>query len=174
MQAAPAAASAPPVRGVPAELAATAMAFELPSALRPKPADALPFHESSEPPFAALPSEQKPATPPPGAGETIEEGINLMALVSATLPFVKVPKEVAPAVPVVAMPLQTYASFCAELAVFPERAAEIGRKYNVANEEARAVVDLDWRSRMEAQPAMRAEWEKLFTTYRDWLLRQPR
>jgi len=173
MQAALAAASAPPVRDVPTELAATAMVFELPNALRPKPADALPFHESSERPFAALPSEQKPAMPPAGAGETLDEGVNLMALVSATLPFVKAPKEGAP-VPVVAMPLQTYASFCAELAVFPERTAEIARKYNVASEEVRAVVDRDWRSRMEAQPAIRAAWEKLFTTYRDWLLRQPR
>jgi hypothetical protein len=173
MQAALAGAPAPPVSGVPAELAETAMAFELPSALRLKPADALPFHESSEPPVAALPSERKPATPPPGAGETLDEGVNLMLLVSATLPFGKAPKEVAPA-SVVAMPLQTYASFCAELAVFPERAAEIGQKYNVASEEARAVLNRDWRSRLEAQPAMRTEWQKLFTTYRDWLLRQPR
>jgi hypothetical protein len=173
MQATHAAPHAPPVRGVLAELAATATALELPSALRPKPADALPFRESSEPSPAASPSEPKPVTPPPGAGETLDVPTNLMALMSTTLPFAKGPKEAEP-VPVPTMSLLPYASYCAELAVFPERAAEIGRKYNLADEDARAAVDRDWRSRLDAHPATRAEWEKHFTAYREWLLRQPR
>jgi hypothetical protein len=170
MQAVPGAAPAPQPYGLPAELVETSMAFELPTALRPKPADALPFHGSRDAPLAARPTEQKlPA--PPSAGATIDVGVNLMALVSAPLPFAKAPNG---SEPVVSMPLQTYASFCAELAVFPECAAEIGRKYNVPTLEARAAVEQDWQSRLEAHPNMRAEWEQLFTTYRDWLRQQPR
>jgi hypothetical protein len=173
MHAAVRAAHAPPRYGVPAELVATAMAFELPAALRPKPADALPFHASSEPSPAASPTEQKPAAPPPGAGETIDVGVNLMALVSAPLPFGKAAAVPEP-VPGVPMPLQTYASFCAELVVFPGNAAEIARKYHVPTQEARDVVEREWRSRLEAHPDMHAEWQKLFTAYRNWLLQQPR
>jgi hypothetical protein len=173
MHAAVGAAHASPRYGVAAEFVATAMAFELPSALRPKLADALPFHGSSEPSLAASPTEQQPAAPPPGAGETIDVGVNLMALVSAPLPFGQALTGPEP-VPGVPMPLQTYASFCAELAVFPQNAAEIGRKYHVPTQEARDVLEREWRSRLEAHPDMHAEWQKLFSAYRDWLLQQPR
>jgi hypothetical protein len=173
MQAVPGAALAPPPYGVRAELFETAMAFELPTALRLRAADALPFGGSSGPSLAAGPTEQKPIGPPSGAGETLDVGVNLMAVMRATLPFAEAPTGSGP-VAVVGMSLQTYASLCAALAVFPDREAAIGEKYGVPSEAARVLVETDWRSRLEADPNLRAEWEQLFITYRDWLLRSPR
>ncbi|APR87642.1 hypothetical protein A7982_12991 [Minicystis rosea] len=72
------------------------------------------------------------------------------------------------------LPLQTYASLCVELSLFPDRATEVSAKYGVSNEAARHALDRDWESRFSAYPETRQEWEQACTTYRDWLRRQPR
>jgi hypothetical protein len=72
------------------------------------------------------------------------------------------------------MPLETYASLCAELAVSPAPTAEILRKYNIADDAARAALEGHWQARLDANPDTKDEWQRLFMTYRDWLAQQGR
>ncbi len=72
------------------------------------------------------------------------------------------------------MPLKTHASFCAELALFPEKTAEILQKYKVSGDAARAALEQEWRGRLDAHPDTKAEWDTAFATYRDWLRQQRR
>jgi hypothetical protein len=156
------------------QLAGTAMAFELPSALRRKPADALPFQAGASPSLASTPGEARPARDhAPYAGQTLGVGVDLLALAKQSLPFSKGVVGPAP-VAYPRMPLETYASFCAELAVAPEKAAETLSKYNVTNAAAHAALDQDWRTRFDAHADTKVEWERLCASYRDWLLSRPR
>ncbi len=153
-------------------LAGTAMAFELPTALRPKASAALPFQTGASSPIATAPPE--PRHPPaPTSGETIGEGVDLMAQMRGTLPFARASAAATP-VAYPRMPLQTYASFCAELAAFPDAAAAIFTKYNVSGEPARAALVQEWQTRFDAHADTKADWQKHFDTFRAYLLRQPR
>jgi len=58
--------------------------------------------------------------------------------------------------------LSTYASLCAELAVFPRDAEAIFAKYGLASKEKRASVDDGWKGRLRADPALYAEWQRLY------------
>ena len=71
------------------------------------------------------------------------------------------------------MPLETYASLCAELAVAPERTAETLAKYKVESEPARRALDEDWARRAAQYPDTRAELERLVSSYTAWLRRKP-
>jgi len=153
------------------DLARTAMAFELPTALRPKPGAALPFQAGGSSSMATpSPDPRRPSIST--AGETIGLGVDLIAQMRGTLPFGRPGAAAAPIV-YPRMPLQTYASFCAELAAFPEKAAEILAKYHVSGEPARAALVQEWQTRLDAHADVKADWQELVNTFRAGLLRQP-
>jgi hypothetical protein len=168
----------PPVVRAPANLVATAMAFELPTAIR---AGALPFSKHAAPSLAPFSQQPKPPPPPaegPGGtqrlGATMALDNDLHAIVQAALPFAgaPAPKPPPPAFP--RMPLQSYATLHAELAAFPQRAAEIRQKYAIADEAAQAALDQSWQARFDAHPETRAEWQRLAVQHRQWLAGQAR
>lgn len=175
------AAPKPAVPLSPKDLASTSAVFAMPSALR---AGALPFSSTAAPSITAKPAEPNAPRPPQTGvdpvlqGATMPLGNNLSAIVKAVLPFAgspgpKPPSSAGPTPPTFPrLPLQTYASLCAELAVFPAKSAEILKRYNIADDAARAAVDKDWQTRLDAHPATKAEWQQLFTAYRDWLSQQ--
>jgi hypothetical protein len=109
-------------------------------------------------------------------GETRAVDAAVVAQAAAALPFpaqaAGVAKPSTPSFP--RLPLQTYASLCVDLALFPGRAADVLKKYGVKDEEARRALDQDWHARFAAHPDTRTEWAQACATYRDWLLRQPR
>ena len=171
--AAPALPLAPP----PEELRATTDVFQLPTALRN---GALPFKQGAAPsPFAA-PSDPMLRRPAENAGETLSLGgtlpveVALRAPGAATLAYAGgVPAApTPPAFP--RMPLQTYASLCAELAAFSGAAPEILARYDVAGDAAKAALDQHWQARFAAHPSTRDEWARLVAQYREYLQGQGR
>jgi hypothetical protein len=99
---------------------------------------------------------------------------------SLGVPFVKRPAEPtaggppAQSIAVPQMQLETYASLGAELSVYPEKAAQILPRYGVADERVRAALEHEWRARFAAHPETLREWHKLFSEFREWLLKQPK
>lgn len=140
----------------------------------------LPFGDTPSAEFVAQASAPKQAPQTPDAlGTTI--ALSSDAPQSPhVVPFIKQPGEPAaggPPAQSVAVPqmqLQTYASLGAELAVYPEKAAEILPKYGVASEPIKAALDREWRARFAADPETLREWHKLFSEFREWLLKQPK
>ena len=103
---------------------------------------------------------------------TSPAGADLAAQARAALPFARTSLAVEVSVPV--MPLEGYASLCAELAVAPEQAAEILKRYHVPDEATRRALDEHWRARLATQPEARAAFDTAVTTYKDWLVGQRR
>lgn len=151
-------------------LAGTMDAFEIPTAYRNA---ALPFKEGASSLFAAPsePPQPRPATGGAALAQTMDVGSALLKLAPAT-PFA--PSSRPPAVAFPRMPLETYASLCAELAVFPQKAAEVLAKYHVPPGAAHAAVDEEWQARFVKFPETKAKWQDLVKQYREWLERQPR
>ncbi|MEP7120949.1 MAG: hypothetical protein ABJE95_08575 [Byssovorax sp.] len=138
-----------------------------------QPAAALPFGPTASPSFAAGMSAPRVAAPEPTVGgETLPLGVDLLGSLRKELPFMK--GAAAPAPPAAAwpqLPLDTYASLCAELAVFPERAAEILKKYGIADEAVRRGVDREWTERLAAHPTTQDLWQRKVGEFRAWLHR---
>lgn len=115
--------SIPAVVRAPAHLSGTMMTPESLLGSR-QPAAALPFGPTASPAFAAgMSAPRVPSPEPTVGGATLPLGVDLLGSLRKELPFRK--GAATPAPPVAAWPqltLDTYASLCAELAVFPERA----------------------------------------------------
>jgi len=166
------AAPAPPLAPPPAELRATTDVFQLPTALRN---GALPFKQGAGPSPLAAPSDPMLRRPPENAGETLSLGGTLPVEVALGAPlaaalayaggFPAAPKP--PAFP--RMPLQTYASLCAELAASSGSVSEILAKYDVADDAAKAALDQHWQARFAAHPSTRDEWARLVAQYREYV-----
>jgi hypothetical protein len=185
----PAAAAAPPppVEPAPApappagphlreSLTGTVTGYEIPLALR----------EGAKLPFTASP----PAPPQPSfmaagaaaarpAPETAQapSASSRITNLGGTLPVGPSTPQTGPALPFgqqAGLALQTYASIHAELAVAPERAAEILAKYRIAGDAAWRALDQEWKARLAKLPETRAAFEQLLASYKEWLLRQPR
>jgi len=162
-----------PAAGSSEDLVRTAMAFE-PSGLRPNAADALPFQSGASSPLATAPTEtSRPRVPAATAGETLDVGVDLIAQMRSTLPFAGAGAS-APPIVYPRMPLEAYASFCAELAAFTNDAAAVFAKYHVSGELARAALDHEWQTRFDAHADTKAKWQKLFDACRARLLQQQR
>ncbi|MBK8259657.1 MAG: hypothetical protein IPK82_44245 [Polyangiaceae bacterium] len=74
----------------------------------------------------------------------------------------------APAARPVGLPqltLEQYASMCAELAVFHDRAAAVFQKYGLTDPHIRAAVDAAWKDRLRRYPSEQAEWERRYWQY---------
>ena len=58
--------------------------------------------------------------------------------------------------------LQQYASLCAELHVFSDRAEAIFHQYGLGSPGDRTSVDLAWRERLRRNPAEHQGWQALY------------
>lgn len=172
----PMAADAAP-RAAPPSLAGTMAAPDLPSFIR-RAAGKLPFVDTPSADFVA--SLEAPRPRPSGvAGETMAIGVDLTAQVPGALPFGRQAGEGATpaarkALVFPRLPLQSYASLCAELAVSPDHAAETLAKYGIKTEEAHRALESEWQGRLAAHADTREEWQKLRDSYEAWLRRGAR
>ena len=86
------------------------------------------------------------------------------------LPVIRLPEPQGGRDPV--LTVEQYAAFCAELTVFPEKAADIHRKYRVASAEARAALDAAFAQRLRADPSLQRRWRALVDHYGAWYRRE--
>ena len=77
-------------------------------------------------------------------------------------------------VPAPEVALEAYALLRAELAVAPEHEAAVLAKYGLEDPAARRALDDPWRRLTAADPAARAELERLVAAHGEWLLGRPR
>lgn len=156
--------SRPPVLRAPSHLAGTMMSPEpLQGAKTPT---VLPFSAAPSPSFVAEMSAPRPDVPEAKVGgATLPLGVDLLGAMRQELPFKKA-NAAAPR-----LTLDTYASLCAELSVFPEHAADILTKYGITDEAGRRTVDREWAERLSAHPTTQAEWQRKVTEFRAWLKR---
>lgn len=172
----PAAAGAAPAK---AGLAATSMNLDLDAAI----AAALPFGAAAQGARASAPTPApatraagptpsadapKPRPAPVGSGTAF---IPEEMVAQAAVPFAGTPKAAAPARGP-DLTLQQYASLCAELAVYPERADSIRLKYRVGDAQAMAALEGVWRDRFARDAAARADWQKQVEQFQRWLRSQ--
>lgn len=145
------------------ELMSTSNAVEIPDELRPSP---LPF----VPPSPAQPRAAKTVQVPVknlkfGNTLDIEQSFEVAR---AALPFLTntVGEGI---VPFPRLTLVQYASFRAELAVWPGSSSEILSKYLVLHEASRAALDEHWRKYLAERPAERATFEQKLGEYTAYL-----
>lgn len=67
------------------------------------------------------------------------------------------------------MTLDAYASLCAEMVVHPQHRADILRRYSIADEATLHALHGQWRERFSRDPALEAQWQTKYKTFRDWL-----
>lgn len=166
--------SAPPVVRAPLHLSGTMMASE-PIAGARSPLAALPFGQAPSSEFVSQMSAPRVGTPEATVGgATLPLGIDLLGKMRKELPFLKAASSVpGPAATAAAWPrltLDTYASLCAELSVFPERVSEILKKYGIADDAGRRGVDREWAERLSAHPETQDLWQRKVGEFRAWLL----
>jgi hypothetical protein len=164
--------SPPPVLRAPSPLAGTMMTSEPLQGARAA-ATALPFGNAPSARFVAEMSAPRPGAPEAKVGgETLPLGVDLLGAMRQELPF---KKSAAPSpAPVAAWPrltLDTYASLCAELSVFPERGPDILKKYGIADEAGLRAVDREWAERLSTHPETQDLWQRKVGEFRAWLLR---
>jgi len=147
-----------------------AAVFPSPGSHAPAP---LPFSSTPSPEFVKNLSAPR-AVPVREQRKSLDATVpaNMMSPIPEALPFAHGAPAAPPPPKVPQMTLQAYASLCAELSVTPEKSVEVLRRYGVHDEHARRALDEEWRARLAAHPPSNQEWQKLYTTYRDWLRRK--
>ncbi|XXX74138.1 hypothetical protein WMF30_41485 [Sorangium sp. So ce134] len=65
----------------------------------------------------------------------------------------------------IVLPLAQYAALCAELALSPDAAEEIFRRYGLGSSEQRSAVDAAWKERLSKHPAEYAKWQEMYRRY---------
>jgi hypothetical protein len=68
-----------------------------------------------------------------------------------------------------ALSLAHYAWLCAEMAVWPERAEQIRRRYQVLTREAHEALDAQWREAAASDPGVREELTRRYQAHWAWL-----
>jgi len=63
------------------------------------------------------------------------------------------------------LPLAQYASLCAGLAVFPDAAEAMFRRYGLEAQEKRSTVDSAWRERLSTDPVQYEMWLEMYRRY---------
>jgi hypothetical protein len=155
----------PPVVRAPEELGITSLAVEVPAELRAQ-MGRLPFKPRAPGPELAR-TMQVPVHNP-RRGETAPIGDDSIEKAVAALPFARSTVGAA----LVLFPrlsLERYASLRAELSIWPERSAEILRRYHVMNEAARRALEEHWENELAASPEARATFDKGLAEYTAWL-----
>lgn len=173
-EAAAAPATPPTAAGAPEHLSETAKATEMP--LPGGGGKVLPFQSTPSAEFlASLAAPRSPRPHDPTAGLTEPLGTLLLSDLKNTLPFGKRKAQAAPdAVSWPRLTLQQYASLCAELSVAAQDETEILRRYHITGVAARKAVDREWQDRLATHADTQAEWQRLYSEFRDWLLHKPR
>lgn len=124
----------------------------------------LPFEHSAPRPGAVVGKRNEVA-------ETLPLGANVLSAILPTLPFNQPARASGIAVPLPDLTLDAYASLCAELSVFPANAADILRKYGVADDRVKRGLDQRWQDLFTTAPPLRDEWQRKTTAFCDWLRR---
>jgi hypothetical protein len=160
-----------PIVRPPSSLAHTAPALDIPASAR-DPASVLPFKPAS-PDAPHVPRTMKlPVWKPPGS-ETAPIGDDSIMKAVAALPFLgnTVGQGI---VPFPRMELFAYVSFRAELAVWPEKVADVLLRYHVLNEASRRALDDHWEKRFAAHPEERVTFEEKLVHFMDHVRSLPR
>jgi hypothetical protein len=63
------------------------------------------------------------------------------------------------------MPLEQYASLCAELATFPQSTERAFHRHGLLEMRDRLTADLKWQERFRRVPAEYAEWQRFYAHY---------
>jgi len=159
---APAPGLAPPPGG----LTGTAPALDISPELQEK-MGRLPFRPLQPGEPRATRTLQVPVMPT-DLGDTAPLGDDSIAKAVAALPFVMI-TTAAGLIPIPRLSTDEYARFRAELAIWPERSAEILPKYRVRDEAARAALDAHWQTHLADKPEARARFEGALEAHMGWL-----
>jgi hypothetical protein len=166
------------VSTVVASMVARGEVYDLPwsSSPEPKTAPEEPAGHASNPersaPDAKPPSEDaaNPITPLDTRPTALDAAHSLpISTTTRTEP----PPSLAMPPPVPALTVEQYASLCVEVGLWPAESESILRRYGLTVEH-RSRLDNVWKSRMQADAALRDMWRRAFDTYSDWVLGQPR
>jgi hypothetical protein len=107
------------------------------------------------------------ATPhQPQSGETTEVPTLRDDQQDPTLPFLKVASMAG------GWTVESYASLCAELAVFPEHRGRLLHRYGLQDDAARRALDAQWSGRMARDAALGNHFQQLYSAYREYLIRR--
>jgi hypothetical protein len=68
--------------------------------------------------------------------------------------------------------VEQYAALCAELAVSPNQAADIHRKYRVVSAAARAALEAAFAQQFRSDPTLHRRWRSLVDHYGVWFRRE--
>jgi hypothetical protein len=164
---APPAFAAPPSAGAPSALATTSPTLDLPPL---EDRGKMPFKDPRDvlPPPRVAKTDRLPVWRPPGLGETapLDDDRMARARAQAVLPFV--PSAADLAVTVGGVTVVAYASFRAELAVWPEEGSAILTKYRVPT-YARAALDDQWQQHLARNLGMRVFFSAKLEAFTMWL-----
>jgi hypothetical protein len=135
---------------------------------------ALPFAGSTSPELvSSLRAAGRAIAAPSGVAPGVDETLALPAVgrdpLEDSMPFLKA---VAGDGTARSWTPEVYASLCAELAIHPEKVADILPRYALPDQAARRAVDRAWAARVQREPALRAEFERLYPLYREYLERR--
>ena len=124
-----------------------------------------------------LPFTDEPTTPPELAGASIS--IDAMGM-TGEVPAILVGNETLPFMESGALgiddelrnklTIEQYASLCAELLAAPSRRAQTLQRYG-ADDNTFDMLEQIWNERFDEDPNLRARYEQLHASYRDWLTR---
>ncbi len=107
-----------------------------------------------------------------GLGDTVPQRDDEIQQAIPALPFAGEPGTSVIRYP--NMDCYRYASFCAELAVFPAYVDYIRHRYHVVSKGAHDALDHQWSILLEADPALRALFDRYMTELKGYLERLPR
>jgi hypothetical protein len=122
-----------------------------------------------------LPFKSSPELQPPSAQEPATLSIPPLERQGPALPFQSpggAREPDAPRAPT--LTLEQYASLCAEIAVFPERANAIFQRHGLGALRDRLHVDLAWKERLRRSPAEYRQWQELYQHYKAYWIKDPR
>jgi hypothetical protein len=175
----------------PAAPAAPALASQVPLAsldtLGPGPAPArpaLPFGDDHSPAFLQAFASGPAREAEVRSGDTLALSTPARAAAAPSLASTLGPEEARPPAPELpfdmsgkpeepyGLTLAQYASLWAELAVHPERAPAVLRRYGVPGDEGRKLLNEAWGRRFVKAPELRRTWMGLCARYREWLAKQ--
>jgi hypothetical protein len=156
----------PPKRPPAVDMSTTALDIDIPAEILEQ-MGRLPFKPRA--PGTELDRTMQVPVLNPRQGETVPlADDSITKAVAAALPFARNTVGAA-LVPFPRLPLEAYASLRAELSLWPERSAEVLRRYYVMNEAARRALDEHWQIELAASPEARATFDKLLADYMAWM-----
>jgi hypothetical protein len=105
-------------------------------------------------------------------GGTVTDGDDAISKAVAAVPFNGCTAEAIVTFP--NLTLDEYTSLCAELAVSPQDAPAILRRYQVLSTPSRRALDEHWQEQLAEHPAMRETFERNFAVFAYWVRVRPR